>query len=118
MFNGQESIADQWTNPNITGAVPWPILVSGGGVPPLLVLICLLVWALGCLGLGLAYGARKRWADTFNGIVSINIVPCTGLIQISSSNLLFDLTSRLSYLCVEAIAIREYSLVIKDCLQV
>jgi hypothetical protein len=67
MFNGQESIADQWTNPNITGAVPRPILLSGGGVPTSLVLICLLVWALGCLGLGLAYGARKRWADKFNG---------------------------------------------------
>ncbi|KAF4611380.1 hypothetical protein G7Y89_g15634 [Cudoniella acicularis] len=67
MFSGQESDEDVWTNPSVTAAKKWPILVGGGGVPPLLVLAFLAVWAGGCAGLGLVYGLRKRWASTFNG---------------------------------------------------
>ncbi len=66
MFNGQEN--NVWLNPNITSSVPWPILTAGGdGVPPLLVLICLIMWAFGCVVLGLVYGERKRWSATFDG---------------------------------------------------
>jgi hypothetical protein len=59
MFSGQEF--NMWMNNGLTAAVPWPILVGGGGVPPLLVLVCLSAWAVGCLVLGVVYGTRKRW---------------------------------------------------------
>ncbi|KAH8772358.1 hypothetical protein BGZ57DRAFT_928757 [Hyaloscypha finlandica] len=63
-----ESDRDAWTNSNVAGTVSWPILVAGGGgVPPLLVLVCLLIWAVSCLVLGLVYGMQKRWAGTFDG---------------------------------------------------
>jgi hypothetical protein len=64
-MDGQEF--DTWIQQNLTTAVPWPIIVGGGGVPPLLVLVCLSVWAVGCLVLGVVYGTRKRWGETFDG---------------------------------------------------
>jgi hypothetical protein len=53
-------------NDNVTTAVPWTILQAGGGVPPLLIVITILIWAVGCTGLSLVYGFRKRWAETFD----------------------------------------------------
>jgi len=53
-------------NHNVTTAVPWTILQAGGGVPPLLVVITMLIWAVSCAGLSLVYGFRKRWAETFD----------------------------------------------------
>jgi hypothetical protein len=67
MFSEQESDRDIWISSTLTAAAAWPILVDGGGVPPLLGLVCLSVWAIGCLVLGLVYGTRKRWAAIFDG---------------------------------------------------
>jgi hypothetical protein len=53
-------------NDNVTAAIPWTILQAGGGVPPVLVVITMVIWAVGCAGLSLLYGFRKRWAETFD----------------------------------------------------
>jgi hypothetical protein len=66
MFSGHDSSLDGWIQQNLTGAVQRSILVNGDGVPPLLVLICLLMWALGCAGLGIVYGVKERVDATFN----------------------------------------------------
>jgi hypothetical protein len=65
MFYGTNGGA-AWENDNVTTAAPWTILQAGGGVPPLLVVITILIWAVGCAGLSLAYGFKKRWAETFD----------------------------------------------------
>ncbi|KIW81818.1 hypothetical protein Z517_04844 [Fonsecaea pedrosoi CBS 271.37] len=66
MFYGQENTVDEWPNPTLNPTVKRPILVDGGGVPPLLVLVLFSIWASGCLVLGLAYGLRKRHSATFD----------------------------------------------------
>ncbi|PMD31021.1 hypothetical protein L207DRAFT_641186 [Hyaloscypha variabilis F] len=53
-------------NSNVTAAIPWTLLQAGGGVPPLLVVITMLIWAVGCAGLCLVYGFRVRWAESFD----------------------------------------------------
>lgn len=54
-------------NDNVTIAVPWTILqAGGGGVPPLLIVVTMTIWAVGCAGLSLVYGFRKRFAETFD----------------------------------------------------
>jgi hypothetical protein len=53
-------------NNNVTSAIPWTLLQAGGGVPPLLIAIAMLIWAVGCAGLSLRYGFRERWAATFD----------------------------------------------------
>jgi hypothetical protein len=55
-----------WENHNVTTSTPWTILQAGGGVPPIFVIITMLTWALGCAGLSLAYGFKKRWAETLD----------------------------------------------------
>jgi hypothetical protein len=40
-------------NDNVTAAIPWTILQAGGGVPPILVVITMVIWAVGCAGLSL-----------------------------------------------------------------
>jgi hypothetical protein len=61
MFYGaQETWSDGYTN----AGVPWTLLQAGGGVPPVLIVVGLLIWALGCAFLSAFYGFRKRWADT------------------------------------------------------
>ncbi|PVH83745.1 hypothetical protein DL98DRAFT_652209 [Cadophora sp. DSE1049] len=66
MYNGQEGPMDGWSHQNLTGAVERFVLVDGEGVPPLLVLICFVTWACGCVGLGLVYGMIRREDATFN----------------------------------------------------
>ena len=55
-----------WENHNVTTSTPWTILQAGGGVPPIFIIITMLIWALGCAGLSLAYGFKKRWAETLD----------------------------------------------------
>ena len=57
---------DAWSHQNLTGAVERFVLVDGEDVPPLLVLICFVIWACGCVGLGLVYGTRRRDEAVFN----------------------------------------------------
>lgn len=64
MFSDQEF--ETWVNDNLTAAVPLPIIIGGGGVPPLLVLVCLLAWAVSCTVLGVVYGTKKRSGETFD----------------------------------------------------
>ncbi|OIW33615.1 hypothetical protein CONLIGDRAFT_696198 [Coniochaeta ligniaria NRRL 30616] len=60
-----------WTNPNLTAGILWTSLVlPEDSVPPLLVLVALVLWALGCVVLGLAYSFRKRW-DAFFSVGSL-----------------------------------------------
>jgi hypothetical protein len=60
-----------WTNPNLTAGIPWTKLVlPEDSVPPLLVLVALVLWALSCVVLGLAYSFRKRW-DAFFSVGSL-----------------------------------------------
>ncbi|KAE9367502.1 hypothetical protein N431DRAFT_292207, partial [Stipitochalara longipes BDJ] len=66
MYNGQEAIVNAWPNTKLNPAVPWTLLTSGGGVPPLLVLILMVIWAVGCSILGIWFGFRKRWGETFD----------------------------------------------------
>ena len=66
MFLGEDTLNDTWSNDNVTAAVPWTLLKAGGGVPPLLIVVTTLLWALGCAGLSIVYGFRKRWADMFD----------------------------------------------------
>ncbi|OAG43221.1 hypothetical protein AYO21_02507 [Fonsecaea monophora] len=66
MFYGQENTVDEWPNPTLDPTVRRPVLVDGGGVPPLLVLVLFSIWASGCSVLGLAYGFRKRHSATFD----------------------------------------------------
>jgi hypothetical protein len=56
----------RWLNPNPTEAVSATTLMEGGGVPPLLVLIALGVWAVGVAGLGAIYGFQERWSATLD----------------------------------------------------
>lgn len=66
LFSGKDSPLDSWSHQNLTGAVERFVLVNGEGVPPLLVLICFLIWACGCVGLGLVYGTRRRADAVFD----------------------------------------------------
>jgi hypothetical protein len=66
MYSTQDNIYRAWTQPNLTAAVPWTILVpSSPGVPPLLILVCLVLWGPGRMLLVLIYGFRKRWEASF-----------------------------------------------------
>ena len=52
---------------DLVGSVPWTQLVAAdNGVPPLLVLVMLLMWAVGCVVLGVLYSFRKRWDAYFS----------------------------------------------------
>jgi hypothetical protein len=67
MYNQQDSLYQAWTQPDMTAAVPWRTLAKpDDGVPALLVLIMLSLWALGCVVLGLVYSFRRRWEDIFS----------------------------------------------------
>lgn len=62
--NGKDGL---WHSPNVKAAVASVTLTKGGGVPPLLVVILMLLWASGCMILGVVYGLRKRWAESLDG---------------------------------------------------
>lgn len=66
MFLGENEPNEAWLNDNVTSAVPWTLLTTGGGVPPLVVVVTMLIWAVGCAGLSLMYGFRPRWSDSFD----------------------------------------------------
>ncbi|KAF3921079.1 hypothetical protein AA313_de0206209 [Arthrobotrys entomopaga] len=70
MYNGVSSMdqSNPWYHPNITLASPGKIL-SRGVVPPEIVLVMLVMWAIGIVTLAGVYQFRRRWAeklDTFN----------------------------------------------------
>jgi len=65
---GQSGKDGLWHSPDVTAAVSSVTLAKGaGGVPPLLVVVLMLLWALGCVVLGVMYGLRKRWAEDLDG---------------------------------------------------
>jgi hypothetical protein len=66
MYNSQDAIVNTWPNTQLIPAVPWTLLTSGGGVPPLVVLVLMVIWAVGCSILGILFGFRKRWGGTFD----------------------------------------------------
>jgi hypothetical protein len=66
MFLGEKDGNEAWLNSQVTAAVPWTLLTSGGGVPPLFVVVTMLIWAVACAGLSLAYGFQRRWSDSFD----------------------------------------------------
>ncbi|TGJ80752.1 hypothetical protein E0Z10_g8015 [Xylaria hypoxylon] len=68
MYSQQDSPVTAWTQPNLTAAEPWLELVSidDDGVPALLVLVLLVLWALGCVVLGVIYSFRERWDSYFS----------------------------------------------------
>lgn len=55
-----------WKSRSLTAAVSWTWMRKGSGVPPLLVLIMMWIWALACAGLSVLYGFRRRWEETVN----------------------------------------------------
>ncbi len=55
-----------WKSRNLTAAVSWTWMRKGSGVPPLLVLIMMWIWALACAGLSVLYGFGRRWEETVN----------------------------------------------------
>lgn len=55
-----------WRHANLTAAVPWTTIVPANGVPPLLIMVALGIWALGCVVLGLMFSFRKRWDAFFS----------------------------------------------------
>ncbi|RYP89131.1 hypothetical protein DL769_000179 [Monosporascus sp. CRB-8-3] len=67
MYNQHDNPIQMWLQPNLTAAVPWERLVpADDGVPALLVLVLLGIWALGCMVLGVMYSFRKRWHAYFS----------------------------------------------------
>lgn len=73
MFNGFTSPAKSWTEPNLIACVPWTQLVPGR-IPPLLVVVMLVMWTMGCVVLGIIYGFRKRWD-------ALVLEACTGTVK-------------------------------------
>ncbi|KAF1961636.1 hypothetical protein CC80DRAFT_531497 [Byssothecium circinans] len=69
MFHRFSTPAKAWTDPNLIACGPWTMLVPGK-VPPLLVVVLLVLWAVGCVVLGALYGFRKRW-DAFFSVKSM-----------------------------------------------
>jgi hypothetical protein len=67
MFSFQGSDFNSWSSSELSLAMPWTTLVSSAnGVPPLLILVCLAIWALSLAILGGLYSFRKRWEETFD----------------------------------------------------
>lgn len=72
VYNGQDGGQSRrdglWHSPDVNAAVASVTLAKdAGGVPPLLVVVLMLLWALGCMVLGVTYGLRKRWAEVLDG---------------------------------------------------
>lgn len=66
MFYAVDSPSELWVNSNVTAVVPWPLIQSGGGVPPLVVIVLIWLWAVACAALSIVYGFRKRYSATFD----------------------------------------------------
>lgn len=66
MFHSQENRQGEWLHPTLNPALPWPLISNGDGLPALVVLVLLSLWAFGCITLTLAYGTRRRYAATFD----------------------------------------------------
>jgi hypothetical protein len=65
MFLNDNTPTDYWTHYGITASVPWSLLrASSNGVAPLFVVIVMMIWAVACSGLSLAFGFRRRLAST------------------------------------------------------
>ncbi|RFU24651.1 hypothetical protein B7463_g11686, partial [Scytalidium lignicola] len=71
IYNGDDGLLHDneiWQSPNLTTANLLPILdKNAGGIPPLLVLILMCLWAAGCAILCALYGLRKRWSERLDG---------------------------------------------------
>jgi hypothetical protein len=69
MYN-EQSVDWPWSHLSLAASIPWTIVVpSSPGVPPLLVLVLLVAWALGCMVLGLRFAFTKRSESSF-GVIS------------------------------------------------
>jgi hypothetical protein len=66
MYNRGEVPDTGWEQLTLAAAEPWTYVVPDGRLPPLLVLSLLLLWALGCMVLGVAYSFRRRWGAYFS----------------------------------------------------
>lgn len=66
MYYKADAPGDLWTVNNLTAAVPSNLIQSDGGVPPLVVVILMVIWAVACTALSITYGFRRRYSDTFD----------------------------------------------------
>ncbi|KAK2879402.1 hypothetical protein FQN49_000920 [Arthroderma sp. PD_2] len=66
MYDGATGLNGAYLNPNLTSSRRGKI-IEPGVVPPALSTVLLLLWAVGCIVVGLAYGFRRRWSDTLDG---------------------------------------------------
>ncbi|KAL6245668.1 hypothetical protein RBB50_007667 [Rhinocladiella similis] len=67
MYDQHLAPAKAWAHPDLVATEPWTQLVAAdNSVPPLLVLVMLVMWAVGCMVLGFMYGFKKRWDAYFS----------------------------------------------------
>ncbi|KAL3952469.1 hypothetical protein ACCO45_012412 [Purpureocillium lilacinum] len=66
MYDGVGTMDGARLDPNLTATQRGKIL-ERGRVPAEVAAVLFLVWAAGCLALGLGYGFRRRWSATLDG---------------------------------------------------
>lgn len=66
MYYKADAPGDLWLTNNLTAAVPSSLIQSDGGVPPLVVVVLMMIWAVACTALSITYGFRRRYSDTFD----------------------------------------------------
>ncbi|KAH8428325.1 uncharacterized protein LDX57_006026 [Aspergillus melleus] len=72
MYDGVDSFEHATINPDLSSSRPGKVLTSGV-VPALCPVVLFLVWATGCLLLGLRYGFVRRWSDTLDGYYLLSV---------------------------------------------
>ncbi|KAF7589814.1 hypothetical protein BBP40_003623 [Aspergillus hancockii] len=66
MYDGVTSFQSAYENSNLTSSKKGKVLTLGV-VPPIAPAVLFLVWAAGCVTLGLGFGFGRRWSDTLDG---------------------------------------------------
>ncbi|GAM37848.1 hypothetical protein TCE0_033f08113 [Talaromyces pinophilus] len=66
MYYKADAPGDLWPTNNLTAAIPSSLIQSDGGVPPLVVVVLMMIWAVSCTALSITYGFRRRYSDTFD----------------------------------------------------
>jgi hypothetical protein len=66
MYDGVTGFQSAYENANLTSSQQGKVLTLGV-VPPLVPAVLFIVWAAGCVILGLGFGFGRRWSDTLDG---------------------------------------------------
>ncbi|KAK2746280.1 hypothetical protein FQN55_005708 [Onygenales sp. PD_40] len=66
MYDGMQGFELAYIHENLTDSKPGKIL-GPGSVPATAPIVLLIIWSVGCIVLGVAYGFRRRAADTLDG---------------------------------------------------